>query len=90
MKVPVITTSMPGCKEVVEDGLTGFVVPPKDAQGLAHAMERLLEHRAELSEMGRKAREKVIKEFCLERVFQETRQLYMGLLGPGVLAGTAS
>lgn len=40
--LPIITTSMPGCKEVVEDGINGFVCTPRDAESLVVAMEKLL------------------------------------------------
>src|SRR3546814_4675804 len=40
---PIITTNMPGCREPVREGLNGFLVPPRNAQKLAAAMERFLE-----------------------------------------------
>ena len=38
---PVVTTTMPGCRDVVRDGLTGLLVPPRDADALAEAIERI-------------------------------------------------
>ncbi|MBT9137758.1 MAG: N,N'-diacetylbacillosaminyl-diphospho-undecaprenol alpha-1,3-N-acetylgalactosaminyltransferase [Syntrophomonadaceae bacterium] len=64
MAKPIITTDSAGCKEVVENGKNGFLVPVKDAEALASAIERFIN----LSEvrkikMGEYSREKAIKEF---------------------------
>jgi len=40
---PVITTDAPGCRETVEEGVNGFLVPVKDSQALAEAMEKFIE-----------------------------------------------
>ena len=39
---PIVTTDMPGCREVVRDGENGFLVPPRDPAALAAAIERLV------------------------------------------------
>lgn len=53
---PVITTDMPGCKDAVIAGQTGFIVPPRDAKALAHSMLRFVAEPALVLEMGRAAR----------------------------------
>jgi glycosyltransferase involved in cell wall biosynthesis len=53
--LPVITT--PNCGDVVTDGSDGFIIPPRDSQALADAIERLDRDRALLSEMSRRALE---------------------------------
>lgn len=64
MGKPVITTNAAGCKEVVEDGKTGFIAPVKDAQGLAGCMLRFLGlSHAEREDMGKRGREKALREF---------------------------
>lgn len=40
---PIITTNIPGCKEAVDDGINGFLIPPKDYLGLAEAMQKYIE-----------------------------------------------
>lgn len=64
MERPCITTNTTGCKEIVEDGVTGFLCNVKDAESLASKMKIMyeLEENKRL-EMGRQARIKVIKEF---------------------------
>lgn len=64
MAKPLITTNVPGCKDVVDDGVNGFLCKPKDAQDLAVQMERMLQlPRGELEEMGRAGRRKIIEEY---------------------------
>lgn len=53
---PVITTDMPGCRETVEDGRNGFIVPPRDAAALAEAMQRFLDQPDIIEQMGRESR----------------------------------
>jgi glycosyltransferase involved in cell wall biosynthesis len=59
---PVITTDSPGCRETVVDGLNGFLVPVKNSEALAEAMERFIKNPALIPGMGkeslRMAREK--------------------------------
>ena len=61
---PVITTNVPGCKETVEDGRTGYLVKPRDAHELIVAVERFLSLTyGQKKQMGINARNKVEREF---------------------------
>lgn len=61
---PIITTDRSGCREVVDDGVNGFMVPQKDSKALIKAVEKFLELSNEVRcEMGLAARKKVEKEF---------------------------
>ena len=75
MGKPVVTTSTPGCREVVEEGVNGYLVAPRDAAALASAVERLLEDRGRREAFGRRSREKAEREFdeevVVERVIRE-------------------
>jgi glycosyltransferase involved in cell wall biosynthesis len=61
---PIVATDVPGCREVVEDGVTGFLCEVKSADSLAQQLERmlLLSHAAR-GEMGVAGRAKVTREF---------------------------
>jgi len=68
---PVITTNNVGCKEVVEDGVTGYLCKIKDELDLADKMEKfILLSNAEKKQMGQKGRER-IKQFFDERIVCE-------------------
>ena len=61
---PVIATNIPGCREIFEDGVTGFGCEPKSAESLINAIDRFLKlTNDERKEMGLKGRAKVEKEF---------------------------
>ena len=64
MAKPIVTTNVPGCKNVVNDGITGYLCKVKDADSLAQQMEKVLVlSEDERREMGKRGREKVIVEF---------------------------
>ena len=71
MEKPAITTNTTGCKEIVEDGKTGFLCNVKDNHDLALKMEKMLLLSAgDRKKMGQKAREKIIKEYDKEIVLE--------------------
>ncbi len=82
MALPIVTTDAPGCREVVDDGVNGLLVPVGDADALARAIEYLLDHPDKCREFGRAGREKVLREFDQKIVFALTDQVYreLGLL----------
>lgn len=86
---PVITTDMPGCREPIEEGRNGFLVPPRDAAALADAMERFLQCPALLQPMGEAARQVAVEIYDVERV---NRQLLeeMEVIGPEPMASPGS
>lgn len=66
---PVIASDISGCREIFEEGVTGFGCRPRDAESLIAALEKLLTLRAEeRADMGRRAREKMEREFDRKRV----------------------
>jgi glycosyltransferase involved in cell wall biosynthesis len=83
MGKPVITTDAPGCREVVEDGKTGFIAAVKDARALADCMLRFIGlSRAEREDMGKQAREKALREFDEKIVGGAYLQLVRNALHP--------
>lgn len=77
---PIVATDVPGCREIVRHNENGLLVPAKDPQALAVALNRLLNN-AELREsMGKRGRAMVEAEFSTEYVVEQTLQLYKELL----------
>lgn len=69
---PVITTNVPGCRETVDDGVTGILVQPKNTQSLIDGVERFLSLPYEQKkQMGIEGRNKVEKEFDRQIVIKE-------------------
>ncbi len=79
MALPIITTDAPGCREIVENGKNGFLVPIGDAVALAEKIEYLLENPEICLRFGTAGREKVCKEFDQEIVFRQTWEVYCSL-----------
>ena len=76
----VITTDMPGCRDVVSDGDNGVLVPPRSPQALAAAMRRLAADAALRQRMGAQGRKRVEAVFAESRVVAATTSIYRGLL----------
>lgn len=80
MAKPVIATAVGGNPELVLHGQTGLLVPPADPQALAEAMRSLLADPGRAQSLGRCARARAEEQFTLERMVQETTQVYERLL----------
>jgi glycosyltransferase involved in cell wall biosynthesis len=65
---PIITTDAPGCRETVRPGVTGFLVPVRDAPSLAEAMERYLDTPELIGPMGSAARNLVVEKYDVRKV----------------------
>jgi glycosyltransferase involved in cell wall biosynthesis len=76
MEKPIVATDVPGCREIVEDGLNGRLVPAKNAVALADAIEELIHNQALRKKMGEAGREKVIREFDATAVAKKTIEVY--------------
>lgn len=76
---PVITTDMPGCREAVEPGLTGLVVPPRDPEALADAMRKLANNADLRQSMGLAGRHRAEQLFRIQDVVERHIALYSQL-----------
>lgn len=76
----IVTTDMPGCREAVEDAVTGLLVEPRDAWSLADGLEKLLADPALRRVMGEKARTRIEEGFTVEKVNAKTMGVYRRLL----------
>ena len=77
---PIITCNSIGCKDVVDDGVNGFLIPVRDSKALAEKLRILLEDKDLRERMGRAAREKAEREFSLENVIQKHLEIYQSLI----------
>ncbi len=77
---PVVATDVGGTREVVEDGVTGFLVPPRDPRALAEKILWLLDHPEAAEKMGLEGRRRVENFFSLSRMQESFGNLYLDLL----------
>jgi glycosyltransferase involved in cell wall biosynthesis len=71
-----VTTDVPGCRDVVDDGINGLLVPVRDALALADALQRLIVDVPLRQAMGARARERAERDFDVRQVADATLQLY--------------
>lgn len=84
MGLPVVASDIRGCREAVEDGRTGILVPVRDAKRLAEGIGRILRDPAMAISMGEAGRRKALSEFDEKSVFGTVYETYRSL---GVVAG---
>ncbi|WP_243477968.1 glycosyltransferase family 4 protein [Orrella daihaiensis] len=80
MGLPCVATDVPGCREAVQEGVNGFLVPPRDASALANAIDRLLQDPALCQQFGDASRKMAVQEFSRDIVNQQTLELYASAL----------
>lgn len=81
MGIPCVVTDIRGCREVVEPGANGLLVPLRDAGALAQAIVRILQDPAWAAAMGATARQMARTRFDEEQVFTRVKAEYERLLG---------
>jgi glycosyltransferase involved in cell wall biosynthesis len=82
---PIVTTDVPGCRDVVHDGDNGLLVPPQQVAPLAMALGKLIGDGDLRRAMGERGRARTVAEFSVEIVADETLRLYAELLGSKTL-----
>ena len=78
--VPVVATDVGGNSEAIQDGVTGFVVPPRDAPALARGICQFLEDGGLASRFALAGRQRVAEHFSLERMVADTERFYVDLV----------
>jgi glycosyltransferase involved in cell wall biosynthesis len=80
MELPVVATRVDGCVDAIVDGETGLLIPPRDGQALAEAIQKLLVNAAMRRQMGQAGRQRVLRDFKPEHISAEMYQEYMALV----------
>jgi glycosyltransferase involved in cell wall biosynthesis len=75
--LPLVATDVPGCREIVSNGINGLLVPPLDSNLLAYAVIRLLGNRERREAMGKRSRAMACDLFSQDRVVRETMDVYV-------------
>jgi len=76
----IVATRVPGCQEIVHDGVNGFLAPPREVRPLVDALRALIADSALRDRFGKAGREIVRRQFTLDRVLAETTGVYTDLL----------
>ena len=78
---PVVATQAGGIPEMVQDGVTGLLVPPRDPQALAQALLSLLRRPDVAKQFGAAGQQRVVQQFTAERMALQTMHVYHRLVG---------
>ncbi|MBN1458239.1 MAG: glycosyltransferase [Armatimonadetes bacterium] len=74
--LPCVASQGGGNAELVEDGITGYLVPPRDSRRLVSRLQFLADHPATARRLGRTGRARSLSRFAEERLLRETVSLY--------------
>jgi glycosyltransferase involved in cell wall biosynthesis len=80
MEKPVVAYNIRGVRDLIEDGINGFLVPFGDVKALSEKIIYLMKHPEITEEMGKKGREKVEREFSLDVILLQMEALYKEIL----------
>jgi L-malate glycosyltransferase len=81
--LPVVVSRVGGGEELVEDGVTGLLVPSEDSAALSAAFLRYLRNPQEAKRMAESGRQFVTRNFSFDRLVREVDELYTALLAKG-------
>lgn len=78
--LPLVATDVPGCREIIVDGVNGFLVPKRDPHALAKAIITLLNKVGLCDSMGQAGRKLVLEKFDEKSVLERTINVYKEIL----------
>ena len=76
MAKPIVSTDTVGCREVVDDGVNGFLVTVKDIKSLSQKIKLLVENPILRVKMGEEGRKKAVREFDIKKIVEQYIELY--------------
>lgn len=80
LDIPCITTDISGCNEIIQDGVNGRVIPPRDENILYETMKWFYDHRnGEVKEMARRARSMIMERYEQHKVWEAFLKEYRSL-----------
>jgi glycosyltransferase involved in cell wall biosynthesis len=85
--LPVVGADGGGVREIVEDGVTGLVVPPGDVEAMSQAMVEILSHPNEARDMGAAGRERASRLFDIDRQSRSLEREFLAVLQGGKKKG---
>jgi len=79
-RLPIVATRVSAIPEIVQDGQTGLLIPPKDPPALAQAVVQLLTNPEQRAQMGAAGYARLVQEFSVAQMVERTAALYQSLL----------
>jgi glycosyltransferase involved in cell wall biosynthesis len=82
--IPVIASGVGGVLNVIDDGVTGLIVPPSDSRSLADRIISLLQEPSRILQLGLAGRQRTCEQFSEQRMLDETVRLFQEVCGSSV------
>jgi len=82
MGLPVVASAVDGTRELIEDGVSGYLLPPGDVDAFAERIHGLIEDPEAAHRLGERAHHKVLERFGLSRMIQAYDHLFRSLVTP--------
>ena len=79
MEKPVVASNIRGCREAIINQETGFIIPPRNTDALANALDFLLANPEQAKQMGVRGRQRVLENYSMDLVLQRLHQGYQAL-----------
>ena len=80
MSLPIITTNVPGCKDIITNNYSGLLVPVRNKEKLKFAIKKYLDNPAIAFKFGNNAREIVCKKFTVQKINKKILKIYSDYL----------
>ena len=80
MSKTIITTNVPGCKEIIDHGINGILVPPRNPKALENAIENLVKDLDYAEILSKKIRKKIETNFEVSMINKLTLSVYKKIL----------
>ena len=74
--MPIVTTDTVGCRDVVQDGVNGFLVPIKNSKALASAILKLIKDKNLRARMGKESYKLALSKFSSRIIISQTMDIY--------------
>jgi glycosyltransferase involved in cell wall biosynthesis len=79
---PVVATAAGGVLDIIEDQVTGLLVPPKNATLMAKAIQQLFQNRDQAEMIGQRAQQEAKRRFSVEQHVKAVQRIYQKILSP--------
>ncbi len=83
MGKPVIATNVGGLPEIIDDGVTGLLIPPRDHEAISNAVIWMTQHREETYKMAMEGRKKILENYTFKKMVEQTDDIYHCVLKKG-------
>ncbi len=80
MGLPVVANAVDGVKEIVRDGVTGYLIEPRDIKALAKRTVQLLKNPCVAKEMGIKGKQNIDTQYDINFMVRQQEKLYVELM----------